>query len=331
MRLRKLALYASLSVSFLLPVSSVSASYADHEKAVAFIDDMVNEHNFDKAELLKLFAQAEKKESILKAIARPAEKRLEWKGYRKIFLTDDRVKKGLSFIKKNRDSLERAEKEYGVPVHVIAAIIGVETRYGRNKGSYRVVDALSTLAFDYPPRSKFFTKELGQVLLLSKEQGFNPLDLKGSYAGAMGYGQFIPSSYRHYAVDFDGDHVADILNNETDAVGSVANYFKMHKWVEGQPVAYQLNKEDLGEHYESLIHKKLKPSHTLAEFEKQGVKIPQGLDKSMPVKLQLLQGASGEEYWLTLKNFYVITRYNHSHLYAMAVYQLSEELREGLE
>ena len=330
MGLRNTVLPLMLSCTVMFSSASASANYLAHEKATAFMDMMVAKHGFDKAELEKIFSNAEKKDSILEAIARPAEKRLEWKGYRKIFLTDDRIKKGLVFIEENKASLERAEEKYGVPVHVIAAIIGVETRYGKNKGSYRVVDALSTLAFDYPPRSKFFTKELEQVFLLAKEQGFKALDLKGSYAGAMGYGQFIPSSYRHYAVDFDGDNIADILNNSTDAVGSVANYFKMHKWVEGEAVAFQLTKDDVGDDYDALIHKKLKPSHTLADFKAKGVRIPEGLELSKSAKLQLLQGAEGEEYWLTLANFYVITRYNHSHLYAMAVYQLSEQLKEGL-
>lgn len=331
MRLKKLALGLVSICSLSSLAVSVNANYTQHDKANSFIDMMVEKHGFNQAELKQIFSKAEKKESILEAIARPAEKRLEWKGYRKIFVTESRISKGLAFIKENRESLNRAEEKFGVPIHVIAAIIGVETRYGQNKGSYRVVDALSTLGFDYLPRSKFFTKELEQVFLLSREQSFHVLDLKGSYAGAMGYGQFIPSSYRHYAVDFDGDKVADILNNVTDAVGSVANYFKMHKWQEGQPVAFQLSKQDLGDKYEGLVHKKLKPSHTLADFSKLGVKVPEGLDMSMPAKLQLLQGASGEEYWLTLKNFYVITRYNHSHLYAMAVYQLSEALRQGLK
>lgn len=329
MCIRKLVLLLSLSVSQLLPALA-SANYADHEKAIGFIDKMVSEHGFNKNELQQTFAQASRKESILEAIARPAEKRLEWKGYRKIFLTEDRIKKGLAFIEKNKASLEKAEREYGVPVHVIAAIIGVETRYGRHKGNYRVVDALATLAFDYPPRSKFFTKELEHVFLLSREQGFDALALKGSYAGAMGYGQFIPSSYRHYAVDFDGDKVADILDNPIDAVGSVANYFKMHRWTEGKPVAYRLSKSDLGENYEKLVQNKLKPTHTIKDFHELGVKVPQNLDDSMDARLLVLQGAEGEEYWLTLGNFYVITRYNHSSLYAMAVFQLSEELKKGL-
>lgn len=311
--------------------SPANADYLNHEKANAFIDNMVSKHQFERKELEAVFSQAEKKESILTAIARPAEKRLEWMGYRKIFITKDRIKKGKEFIRENKAALERAEKVYGVPVKVIAAIIGVETRYGRNKGSYRVIDALSTLAFDYPPRSKFFTKELENALLLAKEQGFKPLDLKGSYAGAMGYGQFIPSSYRHYAVDFDDDQVADILNNKVDSVGSVANYFKMHKWKSGQPVAFRIEKSDLGENYQNFVYKKLKPRHTLADLKAQGIKIPEGYDLSLSAKLLPLKGADGVEFWVTLGNFYVITRYNHSHLYAMAVYQLSEALGAGNE
>ncbi|MFT7185544.1 MAG: membrane-bound lytic murein transglycosylase B [Pseudohongiellaceae bacterium] len=302
------------------------ADYLSNQDTQVFIDDMVEKHQFDKSKLQAIFKQAEKKESILKAISRPAEKRLEWLGYRKIFLTSDRAAKGKAFIKKYRDIFERAEETYGVPAHIIAAVIGVETRYGQHKGSYRVIDALSTLGFDYPPRSKFFKSELEQVLLLSREQGFEPLDLKGSYAGAMGFGQFIPSSYRHYAVDFDGDKIVDILNNPVDAIGSVANYFKMHKWQANKPVAFQVKVSGSG--YKVLINKKLKPKNTLAEIKAVGIEIPEQYDLSQIAKLQELQGENGPEYWVTLQNFYVITRYNHSHLYAMAVFQLANELLE---
>jgi membrane-bound lytic murein transglycosylase B len=302
------------------------ADYLSNQDTQVFIDDMVEKHQFDKSKLQAIFKQAEKKESILKAISRPAEKRLEWLGYRKIFLTSDRAAKGKAFIKKYRDIFERAEETYGVPAHIIAAVIGVETRYGQHKGSYRVIDALSTLGFDYPPRSKFFKSELEQVLLLSREQGFEPLDLKGSYAGAMGFGQFIPSSYRHYAVDFDGDKIVDILNNPVDAIGSVANYFKMHKWQANKPVAFQVKVSGSG--YKVLINKKLKPKNTLAEIKAVGIEIPEQYDLSQIAKLQALQGENGPEYWVTLQNFYVITRYNHSHLYAMAVFQLANELLE---
>ena len=222
--------------------------------------------------------------------------------------------------------LREQKAEYGVPAEIIAAIIGVETRYGANKGSYRVVDALSTLAFDYPPRSKFFKSELKQVFLLAREQGFAVDELKGSYAGAMGFGQFIPSSYRHYAVDFDGDGVADILNNPVDAIGSVANYFVKHKWREGEPVAYQV--EYTGAADSELFYKNLKPKHKLSELYQNGVSEIKGADASKSARLLLLNAEQGPQHWVTAHNFYVITRYNHSHLYAMAVFQLSEALRE---
>lgn len=313
---------ALIGTSFL-----ANASYLAHPEASKFIDEMVQKHQFDKAKLESIFSAADKKQSILDAISRPAEKRLEWKGYRKIFLTKDRITKGVKFMREHQSVLARAEAELGVPAHIITAIIGVETRYGGNKGSYRVIDALSTLAFDYPPRSKFFRKELEQVFLLAKEQGFNELDLVGSYAGAMGYGQFIPSSYRHYAVDFDGDKVADILNNPVDAIGSVANYFAEHKWKSGEPVAFRT---EIAEGTESLINKKLKPSHSLQDLKQAGVKIPDGYALEQDAKLQPLNGSEGLEHWVTLHNFYVITRYNHSHLYAMAVFQLANELKAGL-
>lgn len=302
-----------------------NANYLEHEAVKPFVLEMVEKHNFDKREIEALFAQAEKKQSILDAIARPAEKRLEWKGYRKIFLTEDRITRGKAFMAEHKETLERAEKEFGVPKNIITAIIGVETRYGKNRGGYRVIDALSTLAFDYPPRSKFFRGELEHVLLLSREQKFNPIELKGSYAGAMGYGQFIPSSYRHYAVDFDGDGVADILNNPVDAIGSVANYFKQHKWVEGEPVTGLANVS--GADYEKALYKGLKPKYTLEEMAKWGVTPVDNFDPAAKGKLLKLEGKHGTEYWLGLHNFYVITRYNHSHLYAMAVYQLSEALK----
>lgn len=302
------------------------ANYVDHEAVKPFIQDMVKKHGFDQQEIESLFKQAKKKQSILDAIARPAEKRLEWKGYRKIFITDDRITRGKAFMAKYEDTLARAEKEYGVPKSIIVAIIGVETRYGKNRGGYRVIDALSTLAFDYPPRSQFFKSELEQMLLLSREQKFNPLELKGSYAGAMGYGQFIPSSYRHYAVDFDGDGVADILNNPVDAIGSVANYFKAHKWNKGEPVTGVVAVS--GNDYEKALYKSLKPKYTLEEMAEWGIKPQDEFDPAAKGKLLKLEGKNGTEYWVGLDNFYVITRYNHSHLYAMAVYQLSEALKK---
>ncbi len=325
--MRKVLVQVWLVWCVCMPV--VWADYSQHSEVKEFIDSMVAEHGFDAASLKTIFSEAERKDSILEAISRPAEKRLEWFEYRKIFVTESRISKGKVFIEQNLDTLKRAEARFGVPVHVIAAVIGVETRYGQHKGGYRVVDALATLAFDYPPRAKFFRDELEQLLLLSKEQGFEPLQLKGSYAGAMGYGQFIPSSYRHYAIDFDGDGVADILNNVVDAIGSVANYFARHAWREGEAVTFQT--EVSGVKYKELVNTRLKPSETLSSLKQAGVSIPSDLDPKQSAKLQPLMGDAGEEFWVTLHNFYVITRYNHSHLYAMAVYQLAEALREVSE
>lgn len=316
----------SFLLFFTVPCSASVGPYATHEKAVALIDEMVAEHGFQRDELVKLFGEAERKEKILEAIARPAEKTLEWSEYRKIFLTSDRIEQGKVFIKEYSEHLLRAEKQLGVPKEIITAIIGVETRYGKHKGSYRVLDALTTLGFDYPPRAPFFSSELKHALLLAREQGFDLRQMKGSYAGAMGYGQFIPSSYRNFAIDFDGDKVVDILNNPIDAIGSVANYFVKHDWLSGQAVAFPLLKENIGNNIDKLVHTNLKPSHSLRELQDGGVRIPEGLNLEASGKIQILQGEQGTEYWLTLDNFYVITRYNHSHLYAMAVYQLAREL-----
>ncbi len=320
--------HVMLGISALVLASAAgqaSANYAEHEQTKQFIAEMVKDHGFDAAALKQLFSGAERKESILTAIARPAEKRLEWDKYQDIFLTEARISQGKSFMKDHAQTLARAEEKYGVPPHIIAAIIGVETFYGTRKGSFRVLDALATLGFDYPPRAAFFRKELGQFLLLAREQGFDPTKLEGSYAGAMGYGQFIPSSYRNFAVDFDGDKVADLFHNVQDAIGSVANYFAKHHWRRNDPVAYPLTLS--GDGWKPLVATSLKAEHTVADLKKAGIQVPAHLSDKSAARLQHLVGKAGDEYWLTLHNFYVITRYNHSHLYAMAVYQLSEKLR----
>lgn len=299
-----------------------AANYSQNENAVAFVDEMVAKHGFDRSYLEKLMAEATRKDSILEAIARPAEKTLTWSEYRKIFIRDSRIEKGQQFMLKHAQTLSRAEQEFGVPVEIITAIIGVETRYGGNMGSYRVIDSLPTLAFDYPKRSKFFRGQLEQYLLLVQEQQFDPLQLKGSYAGAMGYGQFIPSSYRHYAIDYDGDGIADIINNPVDAIGSVANYFHQHGWKPGELVTVTAVAK--ANHDASLIDKKLSPKFTVDQIEQAGYQPSAVLNKQADATIMGLQGDDGMEYWVGLKNFYVITRYNHSRLYAMAVFQLSE-------
>jgi membrane-bound lytic murein transglycosylase B len=291
-----------------------------------FIDKMVAEHGFDQQELEQVFAEVEVKDSILKAISRPAEKSKPWYEYRNIFLTESRISGGVEFWEKHKEALSQAEQTYGVPAEIIIAILGVETRYGGNVGGYRVIDALSTLAFRYPPRSPFFTSELEHFLILTREEQMSQLDPVGSYAGAMGLGQFMPSSYRAYAIDFDKDGHRDIWTNPTDAIGSIANYLAVHGWKPGESIVHrtELNRALP----EGVNGTDLKPAFTREELAVAGfslAQLPAGSDKLSVIGLTQ---AEGEEYWLGRQNFYAITRYNHSRMYAMAVYQLAEAIRQ---
>ena len=321
-----------LLLSLLWTTASCAAdNYSGHPAALALTDELVAEEGFDRAELEALFAAAERKDNILEAIARPAEKTKPWYQYRAIFLTDERIEGGVAFYKEHREAFTRAEAELGVPREIILAIIGVETYYGRISGSYRVLDALSTLAFDYPRRSPFFTSELKHYLVLARQQGFDATELTGSYAGAMGYGQFMPSSYREYAIDFDGDGVTDIWNNPVDAIGSVANYFKRHGWRTGGPVVFAADaSDDVDADLFVQSRSDLKPTFTVAEFADGGILPRQDLEPGAMATAMKFELEEGYEYWLGLHNFYVITRYNHSAMYAMSVYQLSRELAARL-
>ena len=316
---------------FTVLLSSVSQANAANDtftgnpEAKKFIAEMHSRHDFDKAELTSLFNQTKRRQDILDAISRPAEGK-PWHEYRPIFLTRSRINGGVKFWKQHAAILSKAEKEYGVDASVIVAIVGVETRYGGNTGSYRVVDALSTLAFAYPPRSKFFRKELEEFLLLSREEQVELTKAEGSYAGAMGLGQFIPSSYRNYAVDMDKDGKRDLWNSMEDILGSVANYFHKHGWKHGQPVAIPAIVKQLPA--QALLDEGLKPTRTAQDLSTLGITAKKPLDAKTPTALLSLEQKKGPEYWLTMKNFYVITRYNRSPLYAMAVYQLSQEIRD---
>lgn len=307
-----------------LTINTWASNYEDNALVTEFIDEMVAEHDFTRAELESLFSQVERKDSILEAIARPAEKVKAWKDYRKIFVTEKRINRGVDFWAENRDALARASEKFGVPPEIIVSIIGVETHYGRITGSFRVMDALSTLAFDYPPRAKFFRKELKEFLLLAREQSQQPLLLKGSYAGAMGYGQFMPSSYRAYAHDFNGDGFTDIWANKDDAIGSVANYFAEHGWREGQPVVVRARID--GDFEATLLEDGLKPTRALAELTAAGFQPLAKQALPEPMRVFQLEGARGAEFWVGLHNFYVITRYNRSTMYALSVYQLAQEI-----
>lgn len=291
-----------------------------------FAKMMEEKHGIKQALVLEVLAKAHKNEEILKKIATPWEAK-PWHQYYPIFLTEKRLEKGLVFWKTHQQTLDRAEQETGVPAEIIVAIIGVETFYGTYKGKYSVLDALVTLGFHYPPRATFFRSELAQLFLLAKEEKFDITELKGSYAGAMGWGQFISSSYRHYAVDFDGDGIRDLLNNPIDAIGSVANYFKKHGWKADNDIAYKAHIS--GSQHKNLLSKSLKYSHQWAQLQDAGISVSEpNLSKEMSVKLFEFEQPENNEYWLGLPNFYVITRYNHSPLYAMAVFQFSQQLKQ---
>ena len=318
-----------LSIIFALSLLNTNAfanGFSDKKEVKLFIQEMVKKHHFNKKYLKTLFAQAKLHESILEAIARPAEAK-PWYQYRPIFVTKKRTQGGIAFWKKNAEALARAEKKYGVPQEIIVAIIGVETRYGKHAGRYPVFDALATLAFAYPPRAKFFKSELEHFLLMTREEKISPNKLLGSYAGAMGMPQFISSSFRHYAIDFDGDGKRDLWNNPTDAIGSVANYFRKHHWKPGQAITQKV--QVYGDKLSKLIYKNLKPSHSVLELRNNGVLLPDIKSNNGKGKLLKFKTSDAEEYWVGWDNFYVITRYNHSALYSMAVYQLSQKIKQG--
>ena len=306
---------------FMLVSLNAQADYSQRSDVQQFIDEMVEKHNFDRNDLELKFVLAKKLDGVLEAIAKPAEKVLTWREYRPIFVTSKRIGRGNDFLRAHHDILKRAEKEYGVPAEIITAIIGVETYYGRLSGKTQVFDSLVTLGFDYPPRSRFFLSELEQFLLLTREEDIDVSVIRGSYAGAMGMPQFISSSYREYAVDFDGDGKRDLWNSTADVIGSVANYFKVHGWKSGGQVVVPARVKGQIEE----TRNKLKPHTSISDLAAQGVVPEVAVDDSAKATVITLKGKRGKEYWLGLDNFYVITRYNHSALYAMAVYQLSQE------
>lgn len=298
---------------------------ADRSDVRDFIDTMVKKHKFKKSSLVKSFRQVDINQKIIDAITRPAEAK-PWYEYRPIFITKKRINGGVEFWKKHDAALSRAYKTYGVPPEIIIAIIGVESFYGKHKGRYSVLESLSTLAFNYPKRSRFFKSELEQFLLLAREEKMDPLKIKGSYAGAMGKPQFISSSFRSYAVDFDGDGKRDLWDNTDDVIGSVANYFARHKWRKDQPVTTKASVN--GKSYKSLVKKGIKPHTRLEAMLKKGISIEDDFPTNQKAALIELELKNGVEHWVGMDNFYVITRYNHSQLYAMAVYQLSQAIKE---
>ena len=283
--------------------ASIFADYSNHKDSKEVIDELVNEHGFEESYVINVLKQAKKRKTALNSVAKPAEKTKTWDDYRAIFLKKKRISDGKKFIQNNITVLERAEKEFGVPKEVITAILGVETDYGNIMGSYRVIDSLTTLGFDDPRRSKFFKSELIQFFILTRENNLDILKVKGSYAGAMGYGQFISSSYRAYAIDFDGDGYVDLFNSLEDAIGSTANYLKRHGWKKEGSIVTRV--------YPNNVRKFYKPHESLTQF------------------IPLTFTENGEElHFVGDDNFRAIARYNISDVYAMAVYYLSEEFKK---
>ena len=285
---------------------------------------MVEKHGFDGNDLSSILSKAESKEKILEAISRPAEKRLTWNEYRNIFIKDERVKAGANFWLEHKQILENISQETGVTIEILVGIIGVETYFGRFTGGYRVIDALSTLAFDYPKRSAFFTKELEAYLLLTREESMDPFAATGSYAGAMGSPQFMPSSYRAYAIDSDGDDKRDIWTNWSDVIGSVANYFIEHGWQQGNQIIVPAKIDQLDS--APKIKGGLKATETVKVLKEKGIIFDTTMKDDHPSELLYLEQENANNYWVAFHNFFVITRYNHSTMYALAVHQLGQEI-----
>ncbi len=310
-----------LSACALAPAADSVLQRADVQQ---FIAEVAQRNQIPVEEISAVLSQARLSSQIVATISRPAES-LPWYRYRPIFLQQDRIQGGVRYWRENLAVLDHASAAYGVPAEILVAIIGVETRYGKHAGGYRVLDALATLTFDYPKRAPFFRGELEHFLLLTREQKLDPLALKGSYAGAMGTPQFIPSSFRRFALDFDGDDRIDIWHNNADAIGSVGNYFKEHGWQTGGLVVLPLAANITPA--ATLLSDDLEPGLSSEQLSQGGIASPLPIPPGNKTKLLVLETEAGREHWLGFWNFYVITRYNHSVHYAMAVYQLAEEIR----
>ena len=316
-----------MRIFLLLLMSSFHLSGYDfeHPKYELIQKALVEEHDFSAEESKLIICQAEKQQKIIDSMNSPAEFTWTWDRYRKLFIEPKRIKNGKLFIKKNLQTLERAEAQFGVPKEVITAILGVETRYGKIMGSYRVLDALSTLSFDYPRRSNFFSQELINLLLLARENNLDIFKLKGSYAGAMGYGQFIPSSYRAYAVDFDNDGSVDLLNSVEDAIGSIANYLFQHGWKSNYPIIWEVNNSFEGFNPDSVNNVRKKVNFDIKTMSPKNAIDFNFEELNTDVLLLSYETDKSTNYFVGTRNFIAITKYNVSHFYAKAVYDLAQE------
>ena len=328
--MRRLLLLIFLFTAAITNAAQVTeGDYKNRSDVNAFIEKMAGKSDYTEAELVELFSSVTKQGHLFELLNKPAEKELPWHRYRHIFISNKRIDQGVKFWRRHEALLSEVSRTTGVPVQIIVAIIGVETFYGTYKGKDPVFDSLVTLAFDYPKRGHFFTRELEQFLLLVKEQNLKAKELRGSYAGAMGMPQFISSSYRRYAVDFDKDGQINLFDSISDVAGSVANYFVKHGWRVNEAVAGPLTA--LENNSIDLLQPGIKPSYQWSDLAQNGLYSNTELDPSTAVALIELEQINHLEYWVGLQNFYVITRYNHSELYAMAVYQLSLLIKASME
>jgi membrane-bound lytic murein transglycosylase B len=319
--LRGITAFVALALSL-----AATGQEVNRAARAAFIDKMVEQHGFDRAEVTKLLDGAVINKTIIETMSRPAERVVPWFEYRNIFLTEERIAAGARFWNEHADTLEQVAERYGVAPEMIVAIVGIETFFGTRMGRYRVLDALATLAFAYPPRAAFFTSELESFLLLTREEQLDPTAPLGSYAGAMGAGQFIPSSYRAYAVDADDDGRRDLWTNWNDVLGSVANYFRRHGWRTGEPV---IDPAVRGEGFTGPEPRNaLDLDGTVGALAEQGYVFDTTLPPDAPAAAYSFEAAGGgSEYWIGYHNFYVVTRYNRSTKYALAAHQLSQAIR----
>ncbi len=316
--------------ALLLPAGTASAHAAQKlsPEVESFIQEMVQKHKFREAALRKVFAKVEHNPAVISAISTPLTAR-PWHEFRSRYVDEARISGGIKFWRENAAALARARGKFGVPEEIIVATIGVETTYGKYTGNHGVLEALATLAFNYPPRSALFRSELEHYLLLAREARVDAGSIKGSYAGAIGIPQFLPSSYRRYAVDFDGDGRRDLVKSTADAIGSVANYYKSHGWRAGAAIAVPTEVDPRGA--DALVGMGIKPRIKVGDLKQLGVTPGGPVDDAAAAAVFAVQAASGRRYWLGLNNFHVITRYNPSVNYALAVHELAQELRAAVK
>lgn len=327
--MKYILLFVSLVISVVLNAAEIKlGDYRNRADVNEFIERMARQSDYSEEELIELFSGVKKQSHLFELLNKPAEKELQWHQYRHIFIKDRRIQQGVEFWREHLDLLTEISLKTGVPAEIIIAIIGVETFYGTYRGKDPVFDSLVTLAFDYPRRSAFFSRELEQLLLLTREQNLDPTTLMGSYAGAMGMPQFIASSYRSYAVDFDGDGQANLFDSIPDIFASVANYFVKHGWRTNEPIAGPLTA--LENNSIDQLNPGVKPNYKWSDLSRNGLYSKTELDPNTAVALVKLEQKDAAEYWVGLQNFYVITRYNHSEMYAMAVYQLSLLIKDRM-